>query len=54
MKRCILEKSLASILEDVERLPAQDRDEYIKNHQKVLELAMEEVEYIDFKKFDID
>lgn len=54
MKRVLLEQAVASILEDVERLPVKDRDAFMSNHQKMLEKAMIDTELINFKVFDID
>ena len=55
MKKVLLERAITSILEDLERLPAQDRDSFMANNQALLEKAMSmDSDFIDFKLFDID
>ncbi len=38
----------------MERLPEEDRDEFIRNHKEMLEKALAEGDRINFKVFDID
>eukprot|EP00347_Sterkiella_histriomuscorum_P024569 403330661 len=54
MKRCLLEYAVASILEDVERLPNKDRDLFMASHQQLLEKSLMDTELINFKVYDID
>jgi hypothetical protein len=55
MKRAIVERALASILEDLERLPQADREQYIENRKIVMnQILHHDIDQIDFKKFDID
>ncbi|CDW79531.1 UNKNOWN [Stylonychia lemnae] len=54
LKKLLMENAVASIMEDIERLPDTDRDQFMMNHQEMLEKAMADGDYIDFKVFDID
>lgn len=54
MKRVILEKAVTSILEDLERLPQADREQYTENNKNLLQNGMQEPQLIDFTVFDID
>ncbi len=54
LKRLLLQKSLESILLDMERLPDCEREEFLKNHETMIQTAMQEPEFINFQLFDLD
>lgn len=54
MKQAVLERSVASIFEDLDRLPQADREKYTANNKTLLEGVMEDHKSIDFARFDID
>ncbi len=55
MKKAIVEKSLESILEDLERLPSADRELYLENRKTLLNKVLyHDISLLDYKQFDID
>lgn len=54
MKKAILQQAVSSILEDLERLTMSDREQYVEQHKSFFELAMQDLDCIDFGKFDLD
>jgi methylase of polypeptide subunit release factors len=54
MKRALLERASASILENLERLTQAEREQYMVGQQRLVEQALQAPETVDFGKFDID
>ena len=54
LKRHLIVNSVMSIFEDLERLPYEDKEEFMKTHQSMLRETMYDPDIIDFKLIDID